>query len=352
MPTIGTHHEIDLDAITTIRRSPVLEMLESAKSILEPARNPEWTDVVRETLGSAFVSRLRERYEPLHGGQDLAEFAFDVDDQSDLPGFIDHVESLTPRRFLFLVLGRVFPESELPEEISAAAVEAFLAARGVRDDAQHLGADFSWCDDLPRMQSELVSLWRDYFNGVFRLHKDENRAEYEKSIRELAEIRERGGALELLRAVTGHDWLPPPIPEDTSYRELVFVPLRHFAKSHQMYFGYGNITVLYDLRWDATLQSQQQERRRRILRIAGALGDKNRLKILQLIAADDFKYNGKRVAKCAALSTSVVSRHLKQLREAELIEEHSPDNRNVLYRLNYDAVASLSDEIVRYLKDL
>ena len=77
-----------------------------------------------------------------------------------------------------------------------------------------------------------------------------------------------------------------------------------------------------------------------------------RLRLLQIIATDAHRFNGRKLAKYMYLSPSVVSRHLKQLREAGLIEEHSPDNRNVVYRIDYAVVESLSSELLKYIKEI
>lgn len=352
MPSIERPNVDEIARITTFRVSPLLEMLVSLQSLLDPVRNPDWKETVRDNLGRRFFERLQDQYVRLHGGSDLIEFALDTGiDHDDIPAFLDRVEGATRRHFLFLMLGRIFPEETLPEQISTNAVERFLDRHARLEVGTLVGADYSWCDDVEQTQREVVSLWREYYEGVYRERLDDKREEVEASVREKRAVLEKEGGLSLLRHVTGMEWLPDPLPADTPYTELVYVPIKRFARSSKMYFGYGNITVLYDIRLSTGLAAQQEERKKRVLRIARALGDPNRLRILQLIAGDEYKFNGMRVAKHTGLSSSVVSRHLKQLREAELIEEHSPDNRNVLYRLRYKTLEDLSEELIRYLKE-
>ena len=46
----------------------------------------------------------------------------------------------------------------------------------------------------------------------------------------------------------------------------------------------------------------------------------------------------------------MISRHLAQLRKAGLIEEHSPDNRNITYSVRDAPIADLSASIATYIE--
>ena len=82
-----------------------------------------------------------------------------------------------------------------------------------------------------------------------------------------------------------------------------------------------------------------------------ALADENRLKILRLISEEELAYNGRKIAEKLKLSPSVVSRHLGQLKDAGLVIEHSPDNRNILYIAQREKISELPQILLRYLYD-
>ncbi|MCG8479781.1 MAG: ArsR family transcriptional regulator [Spirochaetales bacterium] len=332
--------------------SAVLEMLESLLSLLDPVRNPDWKRIVRDELGQRFFDRLADLYPHFHGGADFIEFAIAGDEPQDIPAFLAAVEAMPARHFLFLVLGRMYPEESLPETISRATVERFLEERKTRNHHQHIGADFAWCDDLPGLQRRLSTFWREYYDGVFRDHIDDGAAERTEAIAEKRALLESEGGVAVLKEVTGMTELPSEMPVGFPYTDLIFVPVVRINRGHKMYFGYGKVVVLFDAHRTRRQITAQRERRERLTRVMRALADPGRLRMLQVIAGDDYKFNGQRVASWTNLSTSVVSRHLKQLREAGLIEEHSPDNRNVLYRVNTETIEELSNELLRYVKDL
>lgn len=352
MPQFAAEPIDSLQAITRFEESPVLEMLVSLQSLLDPVRHSEWKGVVRTALGQRFLDRLLDVYRHFHGGNDFIEFVLDNDQWHDIPAFIDQVARSAPRHVLFVVLGRMYPEQALPEQISRESVERFLDDRRTRNHHQHVGADFGWCDDLPELQRRVVALWSEYYDGVFQEHRADGAVERRTGIEEKTDLLQRDGGVAVLKEITGMTTLPDELPIGTPYTELRYVPVARINRGHKMYYGYGKVLVLFDALRTRRQIAAQRERGERLIRLMRALADPGRLRMLQVIASDDYKFNGQRVASWMELSTSVVSRHLKQLREAGLIEEHSPDNRNVLYRVNIDAVEDLATELLRYVKDV
>jgi DNA-binding transcriptional ArsR family regulator len=88
-----------------------------------------------------------------------------------------------------------------------------------------------------------------------------------------------------------------------------------------------------------------------LLAVFKALSDEKRLKILKLIAFNEQLANGKIIAERLTLSSSVVSRHLAQLRGCGLINEHSPDNRNITYSLDMEKISAISKDLQTFIKD-
>ena len=103
---------------------------------------------------------------------------------------------------------------------------------------------------------------------------------------------------------------------------------------------------------EKSLQEAEDKRRlaENTLVVIKALSDKNRLRLLRLINGGKRGINGKQIAEILKLSPSVISRHLAQLRNAGLIEEHSPDNRNISYTIRDTPITELSSAIASYIK--
>jgi DNA-binding transcriptional ArsR family regulator len=82
--------------------------------------------------------------------------------------------------------------------------------------------------------------------------------------------------------------------------------------------------------------------------ILKALADKTRLEILRLIAIHDGRLHGKSIAQRMGITASAVSRHLKLLKESNLITEEQ--HRNViLYHIRRETLAQLPERLFRYL---
>lgn len=66
----------------------------------------------------------------------------------------------------------------------------------------------------------------------------------------------------------------------------------HPFSSDVKYFGYGNITILYDCKRNTAYEQSKEEAGKDALRIARALGDNKRLQILKLISEQEFGLRG------------------------------------------------------------
>jgi ArsR family transcriptional regulator len=329
--------------------SPVVEMLMSLESLVSPVRFPEFRAEVRERLGSSFVEEVRDIYRMFHGGNDFIEFAMETRLSENVDAFIARVATMDPRHFTFLVLGRLYSEDALPEPITRSSLETFLDRIGARGATQHVGSDFSWADDLARVRDRLVSIWQrfrmEYFDSWYERTTDARQRAIDEKHAEF----ERLGSVEFFRSQTSVGHLPRQIPDDCPYESILYTPVSMYQEVSRFFYGYGVIVVPFDAADNAERQARQDARRHDLSRIFRALSDPGRLRILEVIAGSDYSFNGQKVAWRVNLSTSVVSRHLKQLREAGLIDDHSPDKRNTLYRVRLDTIERLSGDLIRYV---
>ncbi len=111
------------------------------------------------------------------------------------------------------------------------------------------------------------------------------------------------------------------------------------------------VTVVYDSTRSEREALEIEQSKEIALSMLRALADENRLKILKIISDEEHAYNGRKIAKKMKLSPSVVSRHLGQLKEAGLVKEYSPDNRNILYSLRREKISGLTELLFRYLEN-
>ncbi|MCG8569018.1 MAG: MarR family transcriptional regulator [Spirochaetes bacterium] len=352
MPLERLNNQDRLTPLVKFKTSTLLEMLISLQTAVQQWLHQEWTEKIKEHLGEKFLENLRQFYHSLDYGCEFIEMALEYPDQQDVEGFLQHAINLNDRDFIFYMLGRIYKKEELPEKISQKSMEAFIKnhPNEYSDCIQH---NFYWADDLPAVKNKMKDIflhfWRNFFKDIV--------PSYEKtwisSIQEKQHFLLNYGGPALLESTSGKTELPNPLPIDQPYKQIDFIPIFNAVKKSRMYYGYGNISILFNCRQTAKQSLENEELKKNLLLMFRALGDENRFKLLTLIADEpkQYQYNGKKLAQKLNLSPSVVSRHLTQLRDSGLIEEIKEDNRNITYRLVWDNINHLSDHILQVLRD-
>ncbi|HUX11959.1 MAG TPA: metalloregulator ArsR/SmtB family transcription factor [Spirochaetia bacterium] len=340
------------DPITPLvlfQTSEVFEMLMSLQSVVDSFHHPEWTQTVRSELGNRFVNELTEFYHGFQDGSLFLELGVDAPDTNDIPSFIDHIAQMDLARFAFFMTGRLCPVEQIPDPLSRAGLERMLLEADLRDSSYYSTAALQWADDAPAHRATLVGLWRTYYDKFYVAHAKEFLPCAQKSVHERREQLEQQGGTSLYTDIAGCD-LPDPIPSDQPYREIRFVPVYRTNRRRMSFFGYGLMTVIYDCSRTEEYERSIETDKNRAVELMRALADDTRLAVLRVIAQHPSS-NGRKISERVELSPSVVSRHLKQLKEAGLIIEDSPDNRNITYKLVYEKITEVPDKVIRYLRD-
>jgi DNA-binding transcriptional ArsR family regulator len=351
VPRLVTAESDPITRMIRFETSALFQTLVSLQSVAHPRRHRDWTLLVQQTLGEEFVSQLQTLYESFHNGCDFSEMAIDYDNYHDFDGFLDFVAGLPPRVFAFYVLGRVYRREQIPDTLNEQTVLALIKEHGNLEDFQHIGETFEWADDVPGLQKKLIGLWSTYWQKFFKNRLSDYESEWEKSIHEKEEDLYRRGGTALLGELGTCKELPPPIPEDQPITNIQLIPACMMPRSHQMYYGYGLATLVYDCSRTRQKEAEIEQTRDDALSVLRALGDENRLKILRLLSEGEMAYNGRKIAVKLGLSPSVISRHLNQLKGAGLVIEHSPDNRNILYTIQPERISELPRQLQRYMND-
>jgi len=338
-----------LTRITELQTSTIIEMLSGLHVLSHRWRRSDWKDKATAALGDDFMESLKKFAEQYQLGTAFIELTVDYPDHHDVPGFIERVRSMSARDLAFYLLGRVYPRELLPDEVSRGNIEKVIKEYPSEICNNCLYGSPDWADDIEKIQTEATRLWSEYWDTFFREDVANCTEYWESANRELEEYLIRFGGSALYNKFYSGKELPPQVPEDVPYTVLRYIPVYHPFSSDVKYFGYGNITILYDCKRNTAYEQSKEEAEKDALRIARALGDNKRLQILKLISEQEFGLNGKAIALKMNLSASVVSRHLSQLRKADLITEKSEDNRNITYKLNWKRIDGLSRRLMFFL---
>lgn len=339
----------DLSDISVFTGSHLVEMLSQLQTLAHPWREREWTHEVELELGRNFIEEIRTLYAGFHMGCDFMEVAVTYENSGNIPEFLEYFRELDERSIAFYFLGRVYAMESIPEKVSKEAITTLLAETGTEEIHQHLGASFDWTDDVSGLQEQLYRIWSLYWEKYYSKDMERQENLWKNSIEEKEEYLFRHGGKALLHNLVGFKEMPEQIPAHMPYTKLEFIPVTKVYRPYCMFYGYGVINVIYDCNRSQKDDEQVEAELNTSLLVLRALGDKNRLRILKIIAAEDHRFNGRYIAEKLNLSTSVISRHLGQLKEASLVTESSPDNRNIYYSLNWEKIESLSPSILKYL---
>ncbi len=343
----------EIDPLTNLiefRTSAVFETIASLQNLLGTRRRREWAEKTRAALSRGLLDELAAIYTPFGEGMMLLELALDYQDHDDVPGFTQHVRKMDPFDFLFYVTGRIIPREQI--------AQIGLDPQGLRA-ALTAGSSDEWCSyanlpfeqiftGLPAFQNRLADLWQHYWDEFFSAEIKAIRPYWESGIAAREAILSREGGRALYEHVTGRTELPPELPPGYPITEIVFVPLYLIRTRVLMFFGYGNVTVLFDSQRTQAHAVEMEQAREEALSALRALSDGTRLKILRLISRMEGEIHGKMIAAKLELSASAVSRHLALLKEGGLLVEEPRDNR-ITYRLQKEAITSLPDKVLDYL---
>jgi DNA-binding transcriptional ArsR family regulator len=351
MPLHQTAEHDPITSMIEIKTSAVFEMLVSLQGIIDSWKMQKLSEEARSALGEQFMETTAGIYRKFFACCFFTELAVDFPDRDDVEGFVDYVAALSAREFAFYVLGRWFPLEDIPESPNATSIGRLIETHEERDTIAQLYPDLAWADSIIEIQQSLCQQWGIYWKDFYADYAAAHGMRWAKSIDEKQDLLERSGGAALLRQITGHDELPPPVPPHIPITRVELIPLCCTPRRTYVFYGYGSAQILYDCSRTVEHDREVDDHKRRSLPVLKALADENRLKILKTISQNERIINGKKIAEKVKLSPSVVSRHLSQLKDAGLIEEHSADNRNITYSFQISRLKSLGEDIEAFIRD-
>lgn len=339
-----------LTGMVEFRISAVYEMVMSIRTWLKPApRHEAWARRISAALSPALSKELTYLYQEFSDGGLYFELPVDYAAHGDMPGFLDYVRGLSDTEFCFYLLGRTIPLDELSDLLpDSDAVRATLNGR-----SEH----YEWygryidpiLEDISGFRSRLVKAWETYWKVFFQHEVAPLEPIWMAGLQEKRNILEREGGRALLEKVTGRSELPPELPIGMPITSLTFMPVSLLPSRVYRFFGYGNVTILFDPQFtEATLIAVEQAKNEAMATIK-ALNDEKRLEILRLIVQQHHGHpHGKSIAEKTEISASAVSRHLALLKEGDLIAEE-PHKNLITYRFQRETLTGLVDKLLDYL---
>jgi ArsR family transcriptional regulator len=353
MAPLARSDQDDFRSMIVFRTSSIYEMMLSLGALHSPnPRHLRWAQQLRTQLPGELLRDVDFLYSGFENGMLLLELAVDYPDHHDVSGFLGYVEAMTVPQFLFYVLGRLAPPEEMArleattESLLSLIPEAFPEGSSKTERRFRTEGLLELVAEPEAYKARMLRLWNRYWESYFAEQVDRYGQLWDESIKEKSRALAEQDAEEFVKRLSNHSRLPDQIPMGYTTREVALVP-SYFARHTLMFYGYGSVTLIYDCQLTEQRRGQLEILEDEVLATARAVGDKTRLKLLRLIVNNPNLY-GRELAKHCQVSQPSVSRHLRILREADLLAER-PVGNHITYEVHRERIEGLAPQLISYL---
>jgi len=352
--------------------SPYIETVLSLQVLYDPHHHGvllPWVIRFKEKISPETYREIR------YFGDNIREWLYLLDLALDLPELdrmcftevVDHIASMPATDFVFRLFGEQVPPMEIEAAFASQAnAEIIFRRLDVFDPrrreeiAKLLAGPEKVQKDLCRF---LISYWNSYFEEEYHWVelvlikgvKDEaKKLEEEPLARFLSRL--SGGLITREkklrrtspdRVIIANDPEPVDITLD-DLEEIVLFPSLFVSPQSIFEFEDNRLLMSYSVPPGVYLQRDRLMPPEQLSRLLKTLADETRLKIMKLMMLD--RQCTQELAVELNLAEPTISRHLKLLREADLISSEKEGNY-IYYNLRLERIAELHMKILDFLRN-
>jgi len=329
-----------------------------------------------------WVIRFKERISPetyreiRYFGDNIREWLYLIDLALDMPDLdrlsfgevIERLQAMPITRFVFLLFGEQVPPMEIEAAFDSPSNVEVVCRRLEIDDSRRREEMARFFRDPEKVRRELcrflVSYWNEYFEEEFYwvelllvkgIKEEAKRLAQESLPRFLTRL---GGGL-ISRGDRRVRRMKPnvvvientPTPVDVSLNELdeiVLFPSLFVSPQSIFELSEGRLLMSFSVPPGVYLRRDTLVPPEELSRLLKTLADETRLKIMKLMMQDRQCTQG--LAVELGLAEPTVSRHLKLLRESDLISSEKEGNY-IYYTLRLEKIAELHMKILDFLRN-
>lgn len=331
--------------------SPLYDMFISLSTMVHPGeRHDVWASEIKRDISP----QMREEADYFYNlfENRLVELCVDYPDHADVEGFFRYLEGMSSEDFVFYATGRVISPSEItamsshPLRLLAALLKQYGGEHRIHDQGWRQALQLL-ATEADTLRTRLLRLLRTYWQQSYRHQIVRLRPSWEESVRERTQSLGPDRLTAVQERFLANRSLPGEFPEGYPLEKVLLVPSLFLSMSSMIMYGYGQLIIIYDALTSDEHRNAMAHVQRRIVAVARALEDPTRMTILRAIAKDKEYYGSRLAAKCG-ITPSSISRHMRVLRDAGLINEVNQDNR-VMYELKQDALDKFCEDLHEYL---
>jgi len=278
----------------------------------------------------------------------LLSLAYTCPAPRDIASLQAYIESLDPLELRLYQLGyyvREHRRATPPDVIYAAAqgdaeAKKTLLRTSFPDDASWQKT-LRWILSLDTIASKerLLDIVQGWYHDVFREQEPQVMPILARDVDAKRAMQPSLSAEELIAACTGWEYVPEP-----GVHRIVLVP-SYVLRPYNSYTDSANTRIFFYPVADESINADASAPPVRLLRLAKALADERRMRILRKLSGGS--YTLQEIADDLGAAKTTIHHHLILLRSAGLVRMRMSDKR---YSLRQDAFDHLEDLLKGYLK--
>ncbi len=267
----------------------------------------------------------------------------------DVPTFIAFLQATDPLELRLHMLGYYLREHRRatpPDVIYAAAqgdteAQKKLLRTSFPDDTDWQRT-LRWLmpQDAAAMKERILEIARSWYEEVFREQEAYILPILARDVEAKRALQSTLSPEQLIEVCTGWEYVPEP-----GIRRVVLIP-SYIVRPWNSDTEIHDTRIIYYSVADESISADNHAPPVRLLRLAKALADERRLRILKKLSAGS--YTLQEVADDFGVAKSTMHHHLITLRSAGLVRMRTSDKR---YSLRRDAIENLSELLSAYLAE-
>ena len=308
-----------------------------------------WFDNVRAKASPELVETIEQFSFHSHElWEHVFGMTYDCPPPRDVPTFLAYLENIDPLELRLYLLGYYVREHRrvTPPEIMYAAAQGDSEAQkqflktSFPDDADWQKT-LRWLLALDMLATKhvLIEIARDWYEQVFREQESFILPILARDVEAKRALKATLSPEQLIEACTGWEYVPEP-----GIKRVVLIP-SYLNRPYNSDSQYHDTRIFYYPAADESVAAGASAPPVRLLRLAKALADERRLRILKKLSTGS--YTLQELADDFGIAKTTMHHHLITLRTAGLVRMRLSDKR---YSLRQEVVDSLGDLLSAYLK--
>ncbi|HVB71989.1 MAG TPA: metalloregulator ArsR/SmtB family transcription factor [Ktedonobacteraceae bacterium] len=308
-----------------------------------------WFDDIRASAAPDLLASIEQfSFHTNQVWEHVLSLAYNCPAPRDVPTFIAYLETTDALELRLHLLGYYVREHRRvtpPEIIYAAAqgdseAQKTLLKTSFPDDADwHKTLHWLLALDMTATKNMLLDILQRWYDEVFREQESTILPILERDAEAKRALKSTMSPEQLIETCTGWEYVPEP-----GIRRIILVPsyiLRPYNSDAEHY----DTRLFYYPVADESVVAGNNAPPVRLLRLAKALADERRLRILKKLSSGS--YTLQEVADDFGVAKTTMHHHLITLRSAGLVRMRLSDKR---YSLRPDVIDSLGELLSNYLK--